>query len=171
MLGGLPGLPIGIWMEVWFRLLVHVCRWASACREIDREVFAPFGFGTRDLVVIIRNDNCKTSIAKAQLQNNNCITTIAKQQVLKQIFETLRGTPPGKRKIEHSKTVRKCKKREVRGTPPPACTTVFLQKLLRTPIGSASYTYHWGKTRSENSNRDRFADPPPSIQRYCSKSH
>ena len=29
--------------------------------------------------------------------------------------------------------------------PPPETTTVLLQKLLRTPIGSASYTYHWGK--------------------------
>ena len=125
--------------------LVTTVRTSWICKTTN----AKHNYETRIAKRQLQNDKCKTSIAKAQLQNNNCITTIAKQQVLKQIFETLRGTPPGKRKIEHSKTVRKCKKREVGGTP-PGCTTVLLQKPLRTPIGSASYTYHWGIIRNSS---------------------
>ena len=50
----------------------------------------------------IAKHNCKTTISKHQLQNNNCKTTIAKQQVLKQNFETLRGTPPGSETKKHA---------------------------------------------------------------------
>ena len=86
----------------------------------------------------------QSTVTKTQLQStiakHNCKTTIEntaieKQQLLKQIFETLRGTP---RAAKTEKTSRKRIEPHIRG-PPPGKPTVSLQKLLRTPIGCA---YH-----------------------------
>ena len=83
----------------------------------------------------IAKPNCKTSIAKhnckQHMQNNISKTTIEKQQVLKQIFETLRGPPPpaGQRK----KSLRKCTWREFRG--PPRAHNGVASKTIKDPCG------------------------------------
>ena len=85
-----------------------------------------------------QHNNCNTTVAKRQLQHDNCKTAIEKHQVLKQIFETLRGTPPGKRKKKAYQIFVDV------GSPgtPPRDSNGLLQKLLRTLIGCA---YHSGK--------------------------
>ena len=73
------------------------------------------------------------AIETRQSKNNKCLRTC---------FKTYpRNPPPG----HFSKHEEKHLDVGSRGTPPPRAPNGIVRKLLRTPIGSASYTYHWGK--------------------------